>query len=150
MSAAAALDTVEGVVQSVNDRGVKVNGTWYNYSKFGDPLPKATRGQYVILTIEDDKFIKTQQFGRGGGGGAPAPQPLYPPVDPATPDRDRMIARQVALKAAVDFLSAKLVNPEPVAEGTRRPAIKADHIFDLAHVMEDWLTRPVPTAEDNS
>lgn len=52
---------IKGVVQAVNDGGVKVDGTWYNYSKFGDGkrLSADDLGAEVELTLDKAGFVRS-------------------------------------------------------------------------------------------
>jgi len=46
-------ETIRGAVEQVNERGVKLGGRWFNFSKYAAVTPPA-RGQAVILTVKGD------------------------------------------------------------------------------------------------
>ena len=49
-------EDVEGTVEQVNDRGVRIHGSWYNVSKFhAVALPRV--GEHVRLGIDTKGFI---------------------------------------------------------------------------------------------
>lgn len=57
----AAAQTISGVIDAVNARGLKIHQTWYNYSSL-TPVPpdiraKLTKGASVSLTIENGRWI---------------------------------------------------------------------------------------------
>lgn len=58
---------VRGVVEALNDRGLKLNGTWFNWSKFSEVTPP-TQGEEVELLVKDGKWIAGCSIVGGGGG----------------------------------------------------------------------------------
>ena len=59
MSASNGTETIEGTVQATNEKGVKVNGTWYNRSAFGQDGPLPAKGEHVALQVTGGKWIKS-------------------------------------------------------------------------------------------
>jgi hypothetical protein len=49
--------TITGEVEAVNERGVKVNGAWLNFSKFAD-VPRPEAGQTVAVTVRGDRWVQ--------------------------------------------------------------------------------------------
>ena len=49
--------TLTGVVEHVNERGIKLNGGWLNVSKF-HPVALPMRGARVALTVKDGRWIE--------------------------------------------------------------------------------------------
>jgi hypothetical protein len=89
----AIVDQVEGLVEAVNDRGIKLGGEWRNLSKF-HPLELPGQGARVRLSLDTKGFIRTLEDVDGA-----------PTTGPATSTaRDRTITRLVVLKAAANFL----------------------------------------------
>jgi hypothetical protein len=139
-----ARQTVRGEVEAVNDKGVRIAGQWWNFSRY-HAVPHPYRDARVEVTvtegsnwiealvvIEDSKGVPVRH--------QPAPEPTAQdahsePQRPSAPSsaRDALIARQVALKAAVAYCSA-------------REAAKATDILPLAASFEAWLTRPLGEA----
>src|SRR4051794_33663452 len=50
-------EMITGRVEAVNERGVKVQGAWWNLSQYGPALPLPTRGASVTLTVKG-KYIE--------------------------------------------------------------------------------------------
>jgi hypothetical protein len=50
------LDMIVGTVEAVNERGVRIAGEWYNFSKFSTVDPPAV-GNYVRLGVDNKGFI---------------------------------------------------------------------------------------------
>ena len=116
------LQTVTGVVEGANDKGIKVNGTWYNFSNYlrTDVYPEI--GGSVVLGIANGKFINEldlddgsaptpirQRQGNGGqrpqGGNGGQGSYQQRPQRTEDPARQQSIIRQTAIKAAADLLS---------------------------------------------
>jgi len=49
-------ETVEGLVEQRNERGVRVRGEWYNASKFR-PVPLPEVGQHVRISFDTKGFL---------------------------------------------------------------------------------------------
>ena len=49
---------LEGTVEAVNERGVKVGGRWLNYSKWAGDIAEPRRGQVVALTLAGSGFVR--------------------------------------------------------------------------------------------
>lgn len=139
MTANGTTTTVVGRIDRCNDRGVLLAGEeeWRNVSKFADscPDPKQFDGGNIELTLDGQGYI------RAITEAAPDPAPVVqaePEVTeaqgttaPAALSKDTMIARHVALKAAVELLSAD------IATGA-----DPDITTALATTFEQWLLRP--------
>jgi hypothetical protein len=52
-------ETIEGSVQAVNQKGVKLNGSWYNRSQYGPETALPTKGERVALQVSGGKWIKS-------------------------------------------------------------------------------------------
>jgi hypothetical protein len=115
----AIIDQVEGLVETVNDRGIKVGGEWRNLSKF-HPLELPGQGARVRLTLDSKGFIRTLDLVDGA-----------PTTNSATPTaRDRTITRLAVLKAAANFLG--LMSPS-------REEVKSEHVLVLADKWLAWV-----------
>jgi hypothetical protein len=108
-------DVVEGLVESTNDRGIRVAGEWRNVSKF-HPLELPDRGARVRLELDSKGFIRTVQV-----------LDAAPAVSSSSSTRDRTIARLSVLKTAAAFLAQM---------GQVHEGVKSDHVIPLA---EKWL-----------
>lgn len=148
--------TTTGEVEAINERGLKVNGAWLNWSKFAE-VARPEVGQTVVLTVRGDRWIQgLRMLGPGGqaaldelgddgpppddddpgtwgyapkGGGA-APRPVRPaaPVAPAPVIKPtgRATLKAAALAASAHFHSARPENTE-------------DHVYETAYRFLAWL-----------
>ena len=92
-------EQVEGIVASVNEKGVKLEGHegWINYTQEQwrkEPWDKHERGDHVKLALNKGWVYAIKRLSTAPTNGA-APTTYA--------ERDDHIARAVALKAAVDF-----------------------------------------------
>ena len=119
-------ETLTGLVEATNPKGIKVAGQWVNFSRFGN-VPRPDQGQMVTLTVKDG-FIKTLEV-LDSSHTAAAPDPWGESAPrPSAPSKDIQIARAVALKGAIDF-------------ATSRGEMKSSDVTRLAEVWEGWLLR---------
>src|SRR3954469_19208845 len=94
-------ETITGRVESANERGIKLNGAWLNLSKWR-PLPLPTRGALVSVDVKDGRFLDRIDVLDAQDMHTAAVGHTQP-----SSSRDAMIARQVALKAAVAYCAAR-------------------------------------------
>jgi hypothetical protein len=109
-------DQVEGLVESVNERGIRVGGEWRNLSKF-HPLELPGRGARVRLELDNKGFIRTLQV-----------LDLAPAASAS--NRDSTITRLSVLKSAAAFLGAM---------AQVREEIRSDHVLQLADKWLAWV-----------
>jgi hypothetical protein len=111
-------EVVEGVIESANDRGIKVGGEWRNQSKFHPvDLDKAERGARVRLELDNKGFIRTLQV-------------LEPTGATDNLSRDRTITRLAVLKAAANFLGQL---------SQTREEVRSEHVLTLADKWVAWV-----------
>ena len=133
--------TVVGRIDRCNDRGVKLAGKteWRNISKLADscPDPQAFDGGSVSLTLDGQGYIREIAEAQGEPPTSPpvvraesTPSDVQATTAPAALSKDTRIARHVALKAAVELLSADITTDSD-------PEIA----ISLAAAFEEWLTR---------
>lgn len=100
---------LQGRVEGVNENGVKINGAWYNFSKFFKGERSPDKGAAVSCVVDDfngkaylnELTVIGSALPGGSSNVSSAPVGNYG----RSGDTDKRIARQVALKAAVDRLS---------------------------------------------
>jgi len=109
-------ETVEGIIEAVNERGIRVGGEWYNVSQFR-PVQLPEQGVMVRLEIRPNGFIKTLQVIKAVTDG---------PVVPS--NKDQRITRLAVLKAAAIF-------------GASRPDCKSADVLTLADRWLDWVNK---------
>lgn len=135
MTQSAQTETVRGRVEQANEKGLKVDGRWFNWSQYSRSSVRPAEGDDVELEIARGKFINDARvLGAGAEDGpdgagldddpfagslsAPAPRAATPPrqVQSATPNADRNteIRRLALIKAAADYAAAREMEPEEV------------------------------------
>ena len=118
-------DVVEGIVESANDRGVKVGGEWRNVSRF-HPVELPDRGVRVRLELDGKGFIRAVHILDAAANAA------------ASTTRGREIRRMAVLKAAANFLGLM---------SQCREEVKSDHVLVLADKWLAWVEQPEPADE---
>jgi len=106
-------EVLDGLVEAVNERGVKVGGDWRNVSKF-HPVELPGQGARVRLELDNKGFIRTLQV-------------LDQAPSASSSNRDITITRLSVLKTAAAFLAQM---------GQVHEGVKSDHVIPLA---ERWL-----------
>ena len=109
-------DQVEGLVEAINDRGIRVAGEWRNVSKF-HPVHLPERGTRVRLALDAKGFIKSMQVLDDAPSSAGS----------SWSSRDDTITRLSVLKTAANFLAQM---------GQVHQGVKSEHVIPLA---ERWL-----------
>jgi hypothetical protein len=111
---------IEGLVEAVNGKGIRVKGSWLNVSQF-KPVPLPEVGEYVRLKVDAKSFISSIEVvkpAHDDGAAAQTPAVLS--------DRDERIARLAVLKAAAEF-------------GASRPDLKSADVLKIADAWLAWI-----------
>lgn len=119
---------VSGVVRSVNDKGLKLEGwdTWMNVSKFAVGVVLPERGETVTCTLDKAGFLRAVAPSDGLAPVRGGSDMLAQPAPSGT--KDRTITRLAVLKAAAEF-------------GAARPNLKSGDVLAIAASWEKWITR---------
>jgi hypothetical protein len=140
------LTPLSGVVESVNDKGVRVGGEWRNFSKYAENLPDFRQGQQVTLLMDGDFVmgvaggLAAQSEASGYRSGDTAPRHTGTSANEAAGgvpglSRDVLIVRQSSLKAAIDLCAiVAQVSPD---------VVKTEAVVKVAAALESWVLRPV-------
>src|SRR6266567_9204672 len=83
---------VEGLVESTNDRGIRVGGEWRSISKF-HPVELPGQGACVRVELDNKGFIRSLHL-----------LDQAPSAGSNSSARDRIVTRLAVLKAASHFL----------------------------------------------
>ena len=120
-------ERVADVVEAVNERGVRLAGTWHNFSRFAD-VPRPMKGAHVELVVKggwiqslevvDDESSRRREDST---------------AQPAS-TRERTITRLSVLKAAAEYCAS-------------RPDAKAADVLKVATAWEAWVLRDDEHAE---
>ena len=112
-------EDVEGVVESVNAKGLKIGGAWVNVSQFR-PVDLPETGAHVRLKIDSKGYIVTLEN-------------LSPAVPTVLSHKDERITRLAVLKAAAEFVGRY---------AQMREDVKSEHVLVLADRWLEWVNRP--------
>ena len=159
MSGGGTTEQIRGRVEQTNEKGLKVDGRWYNFSQYSRSTVRPQEGDDVELEIARGKFINDARI-VGAGAGASADHtlslddddPFAAPVPPAaTPPR-------AAPPRSAPTTSAGAAPPRPTPNADRNTEIRrlalikaaADYgaardltpeqIISLAAQWEEWVT----------
>jgi len=113
----AAPATFEGRVEAVNERGIKVDGDWWNVSKF-KPVDLPARGALVRITVDFKGFLTS------------VTELEAAPAATANLSQDATITRLAVLKAAAGFLGEL---------SHTRPEVRSEHVVVLADKWLEWV-----------
>jgi len=111
--------TVEGVVEAVNAKGIRINGEWFNVSQF-KPVALPEQGTLVRLEVQPKGFIKTLQVIQA------TPESGTPAAFSTA--RDDRISRLAVLKAAAAF-------------GASRPDARSNDVLKIADAWLAWVNQ---------
>jgi hypothetical protein len=109
------MSMLEGTVEAVNERGIRLGDEWLNLSKF-KPLALPPQGAQVRVETDAKGFLKSVEV---------LDQAAIP--TPAVSRRDTTITRLAVLKAAATFCG-------------QRAALHGDvHSSDVLKIADSWL-----------
>jgi hypothetical protein len=108
--------TIEGLVEAVNDRGIRVHGDWFNVSQFR-PVPLPEQGTMVRLEIRPNGFIKSLEVIKNV---------VESPTASSTA-RDERITKLAVLKAAASFAAQR--------------DIKSADVLKICDLWLEWVNK---------
>jgi len=117
------VEHVDGIVQSANDRGVKLVGedNYRNVSKWAEGITPPRRGARVRLGLDASGFVRQLQV-------------LDQVADEPSQDRARQLCRMSALRSAATFCGGKALNTE----------VSTADVLKVAAAFERWLLEAQP------
>jgi len=115
---------VEGLVEAVNAKGLKIGGAWINVSQF-NPVELPQTGAHVRLKVDSRGYIK--ELATMTPAVSRSDDERIPTVLSAKDDR---ITRLAVLKAAAEFVGLW---------GQTREEVKSDHVLVLADKWLKWV-----------
>lgn len=118
---------VSGIVRSVNDKGLKLEGqeSWLNFSKFAVGIVAPERGQLVTCTLDKAGFLRAVVAAESSAPRIAGGSDARPAVPTA---RERTITRLAVLKAAAEFAGF-------------RGDLKSGDVLKIAASWERWVNR---------
>lgn len=117
---------VRGIVESVNEKGIKIDGEWYNFSQY-DRVEIPNEGEEAEIEVRG-KWIKSLTFTAERRAQKKENQFI---------DKDTRITRLALLNTATSILST---NGKP---------IEVDSVINTAHVLETYVYEDREQTEDN-
>ncbi len=142
-------ETIRGVVEATNEKGIKIGERWVNYSQFRR-VPHPDTGQEVEIELDKGRFINALTVVGGalepdepeeltgdafeGLASDPAPalraQRAAMPTEAVRPaDRNTEIRRLALLQAAAEYAAP-------------RADLAAGDVLAVAILWEAWITEP--------
>jgi hypothetical protein len=126
-------ETLVGVVEATNEKGIRVQGRWFNFSRYHD-VPRPEKGQQVALEARGNFINRLTIAAPTAAPPAETSTPVASTASPASPVldtidlRERRIIRQTVLKVAANFLAL-------------RPEAKLGEVIRTAELLEKWVMR---------
>ena len=116
------MNRVRGVVDSLNQSGIKIGETWYNFSKYKN-VQRPHEGDIVEIELQDDKRIQVLDFVQMAVNGA---------------DKQTKITRSGLLNTAIAVLR------------TQGRPVTTEEVIETAKDFEPYINEPpyVPGGED--
>ena len=136
MNSSSSAERIIASVESVNEKGVKIEGEWHNYSRFakdGD-IATVSKGQIAEAVIDKSGFIRQLAAVDAPAQPSAPPEPAepwddaLPTVERLAVSKDLLIAREVAIKCASEFVSL-------------RTDLRSCDMLQLAEKIEQWILR---------
>jgi hypothetical protein len=123
------MERIKGTVERVNPRGVRIDGRWYNYSKYIKNTPKVNEGDEVEVDINGDwimglKILSRQLFEARENKGN-----HYTEREKGEVERQVVITRLACLNTATEVLKS---HAKPIT---------SENLFKSAEELEDWVWR---------
>jgi hypothetical protein len=118
-------ESIRGTVEAVNDKGVKVDGEWYNFSKY-DEVDIPNEGDEVELEVAG-KWIKNLTF---------IEERREKKNQNKTIDKDTRITRLALLNTATSILT------------THGKPVEIESVINTAHVLETYVYEERQSEED--
>jgi hypothetical protein len=126
-------------VEATNDKGVKLEGEWRNFSRYAKPeaIQAHTAGQWVEVQLDGAGFVRVLMVSvtkpaTPAAPGEPLPSEPFEDVLPAQdqrgPSKDLLIVRQTCLKVAAEFTAS-------------RTDLKCADLVTMAEHLERWCWR---------
>ena len=116
------MNRLRGVVDSLNQSGIKIEESWYNYSKFNE-VKKPVEGDLVEVVVNDDKWIQELEVVQPAANGA---------------DKQTKITRSGLLNTAISILR------------TENRSVTIGEVIQTAKGLEPYINEPpyIPSGDD--
>jgi hypothetical protein len=123
------MERIKGTVERVNPRGVRIDGKWYNYSKYIKKTPKVNEGDDVEVEVNEDWITRFKVLSRQPSETRENRGNYYIEREKREVERQVVITRLACLNTATEVLKSHA-----------RP-ITSETLFEVARELEDWVWR---------
>jgi hypothetical protein len=167
--APAPLTTVTGIVETVNDNGIKLqNGNWINYSTYGYKGPRGGQpapqiGETITAQLKNDKFIHTLVMGSHSPltTTPPAqtqPQPVPAPsavIHMAPPGEHSFLTGDAARQKFIDTtikVRLEILKTMSVSQAEMFTLEKVEELTEIVRNLEQFVLEDmiVPSSDDEA
>jgi hypothetical protein len=117
-------EQIQGAVEKVNPKGIKIHGKWFNYSKYMKETPDVNEGDEVLATLDGDFIMKLRVVVQSNG--EDKTNNHYIEKMKREIERQVVITRLACLNTATEVLK------------THSKPITSETLFRVAAQLEEW------------
>ena len=132
------MEEIKGTIEKINPKGVKIDGRWYNYSKYmQEGTPRVNEGDEVKVDVNGDWIMRFKVLSRQSSE-TREDRPILSKVEGGSyysEKEKREVERQVVITRL-----ACLNTATEVLKSHTKP-ITSKGLFKVAKELEDWVWR---------
>ncbi|HSE84283.1 MAG TPA: hypothetical protein VLB01_07025 [Thermodesulfobacteriota bacterium] len=123
------MEEIKGTVERVNPKGIRVDGRWFNYSKYiEEEIPEINEGDKVKIDVKGDWIMRFKLLARESFEENKRENFQMPKLKRDT-DRQVVITRLACLNTATEILK---LYAKPIT---------SKNLFKVAEELESWVWR---------
>src|ERR671924_75529 len=123
------MEEIKGTVEKVNPKGIRVDGRWFNYSKYiEEEIPEVNEGDKVKIDVKGDWIMRFKLLSRESLEENKRENFQMPKLRKET-DRQVVITRLACLNTATEILK---LYAKPIT---------SKNLFKVAEELESWVWR---------
>lgn len=123
------MEEIKGTVEKVNPKGIRVDGRWFNYSKYiEEEIPEINEGDKVKIDVKGDWIMRFKLLARESLGENKRENFQMPKLRREN-DRQIVITRLACLNTATEILK---LYAKPIT---------SKNLFKVAEELEAWVWR---------
>jgi hypothetical protein len=123
------MEEIKGTVERINSKGIRVDGRWFNYSKYiGEEIPQVNEGDKVKIDVKGDWIMRFKLLDQGSSEENKRESFQMPKLRRET-DRQIVITRLACLNTATEILK---LYAKPIT---------SKNLFKVAEELESWVWR---------
>jgi len=128
-------EKIQGVIERINQKGIRIDGTWYNYSKHMKESPTVNVGDEIIVEVDRDWIMKMELISDTSNGKTAN---VYTDRQKREADRQVVITRLAVLNTATEILK------------TRSKPITSEELFKISEMLEEWVWEGLKRDHNNN